>query len=88
LIRSLITVVRQAGIIGISQSTAAFIHSALLPHRHVLGDNTLTSTLENYTTGGKSHLYAVKISTEDIKELSRKALAYIKKAIAKLREII
>ncbi len=87
-LESIKALVRQAGVNGISQSTAAFIHSALLPHRHVLGDNTLTSSLENYTTGGKSHLYPVKISTEDIKELSRKALAYIKKAIAKLREII
>ncbi|MFO5452941.1 hypothetical protein ACLBO7_30785, partial [Klebsiella pneumoniae] len=69
--------VRQACINGSSQSPAVFIHCALLPHRHVLGDNTLTSSLENYTTGGKSHLYPVKISTEDIKELSRKALAYI-----------
>ncbi|MFO5836814.1 hypothetical protein ACLBSM_32500, partial [Klebsiella pneumoniae] len=66
---------------GISQSTAAFIHSALLPHRHVLGDNTLTSSLENYTTDGKSHLYPVKISTEDIKELSLKALVLFMYAI-------
>ncbi|MFO5842681.1 hypothetical protein ACLBPJ_30520, partial [Klebsiella pneumoniae] len=39
-LESIKALVRQAGINGISQSTAAFIHSALLPHRHVLGDNT------------------------------------------------
>ncbi|MFO5979648.1 hypothetical protein ACLBSL_33785, partial [Klebsiella pneumoniae] len=55
-LESIKALVRQAGINGISQSTAAFIHSALLPHRHVLGDNTLTSSLENYTSGSY-HLY-------------------------------
>lgn len=78
----------QSSVKGISKATATFLRVGLEMHKDVFKENALMSSMESYGMTTPHRMQPAAISLEDLKEMAKKAIEWVREAIKRLIAII